>query len=237
MTALVVNADAWATHGPPHVCQGQTVTQVSLQQTSNGTDQVTGTLGVDVVATGLGDDAGVVGAGDDFFCGNEGNENALYGGSGRDTMNGGAGRDSLLGDDGRDTIWVAGVAANPDSAWVIQQARNLAMDGELGNVRFLIRDRDAKFVAAFDEVFRSEGARVIQRPVRAPKANAYTERFIRTIRSDCSISCSCWAGGICSGSWPTTRRTTTRTGRTAGSTSPRPRRSNSEQSMSRFARS
>jgi transposase InsO family protein len=58
------------------------------------------------------------------------------------------------------------------------------MDGELGNVRFLVRDRDAKFVAAFDEVFRSEGARVIQTPVRAPKANAYAERFIRTIRSE-----------------------------------------------------
>jgi putative transposase len=72
----------------------------------------------------------------------------------------------------------------PPAAWVTQQARNLAMDGELGNVRFLIRDRDAKFVAAFDEVFRSEGARVIQTPVRAPKANAYAERFVRTIRSE-----------------------------------------------------
>jgi transposase InsO family protein len=81
-------------------------------------------------------------------------------------------------------VRIAGVTANPDSAWVTQQARNLAMDGELGNVRFLIRDRDAKFTAAFDEVFRSEGARVIQTPVRAPKANAYAERFVRTIRSE-----------------------------------------------------
>jgi transposase InsO family protein len=81
-------------------------------------------------------------------------------------------------------VRIVGVTANPDSAWVTQQARNLAMDGELGNVRFLIRDRDAKFTAAFDEVFRSEGARVIQTPVRAPKANAYAERFVRTIRSE-----------------------------------------------------
>jgi putative transposase len=81
-------------------------------------------------------------------------------------------------------VRIAGVVANPDSAWVTQQARNLAMAGEVGNVRFLIRDRDAKFTAAFDEVFRSQGARVIQTPVRAPKANAYAERFVRTIRSE-----------------------------------------------------
>jgi transposase InsO family protein len=81
-------------------------------------------------------------------------------------------------------VRIAGIATNPGSAWVTQQARNLAMTGELGDVRFLIRDRDAKFTAAFDEVFRSEGARVIQTPVRAPKANAYAERFVRTIRSE-----------------------------------------------------
>jgi putative transposase len=76
------------------------------------------------------------------------------------------------------------VTANSDGAWVTQQARNLAMENELGNVRFLIRDRDAKFTRSFDEVFRSEGARVVQTPVRAPKANAYAERFVRTVRSE-----------------------------------------------------
>ncbi len=81
-------------------------------------------------------------------------------------------------------VRLVGVTANPDGAWITQQARNLAMENELGNVRFLIRDRDAKFTRSFDEVFRSEGARVVQTPVRAPKANAYAERFVRTVRSE-----------------------------------------------------
>jgi hypothetical protein len=70
-------------------------------------------------------------------------------------------------------VCIAGVTAHPDTGWVSQQARNLAMDGEADNVRFLIRDRDSKFTASFDEVFRSEGARVMRIPVRAPKANAF----------------------------------------------------------------
>jgi hypothetical protein len=52
-------------------------------------------------------------------------------------------------------------------------------------VKFLVRDRETKYVANFDEVFRSEGAQILKTPFRTPNANAYAERFVRTIRSEC----------------------------------------------------
>jgi len=75
---------------------------------------------------------------------------------------------------------------NPDGAWVGQQARNLIMElSEQHRFRFLIHDRDTKFSHAFDEVFRTEGIRVIRTPVQAPNANAYAERWVRTVRAEC----------------------------------------------------
>jgi putative transposase len=73
---------------------------------------------------------------------------------------------------------------NPSGEFVAQQARNLAMDGALEGMAFLIRDRDSKYTPAFDEVFTTESARVIKAPVRAPKANAFAERFVRTVRHE-----------------------------------------------------
>jgi putative transposase len=75
--------------------------------------------------------------------------------------------------------------SNPTGAWVTQQARNLSFTGLFERTRFLIHDRDSKFTAAFDEVFRTEGIKVIQTPIRAPQANAYAERFVRTVRAEC----------------------------------------------------
>jgi hypothetical protein len=85
-------------------------------------------------------------------------------------------------------IHLSSSTAHPDAAWVTQQARNLTMelDDRPTAIRFLIRDRDTKFVGPFDEVFRSEGARVIPTPIRAPNANAYAERVIQTVRAECT---------------------------------------------------
>jgi transposase InsO family protein len=82
-------------------------------------------------------------------------------------------------------VHLAGCTTNPTGGWVTQQARNLSFTGVLEQTRFLIHDRDSKFSHAFDEVFRSEGINVIRTPIRAPQANAYAERFIRTVRGEC----------------------------------------------------
>jgi transposase len=85
-------------------------------------------------------------------------------------------------------VHLAGVTAHPDGAWVTQQARNLRlMLGNQGSrrLRVVLRDRDSKFTRAFDDVFRAEGAQVLITPVQAPNANAYAERWIRTVRAEC----------------------------------------------------
>jgi putative transposase len=74
--------------------------------------------------------------------------------------------------------------SSPDTLFITQQARNLYIEEEAPKVRFLIRDRDAKFARSFDEVFRTEGVHVIKTPIRAPNANAFAERLIRTIRAE-----------------------------------------------------
>jgi transposase InsO family protein len=82
-------------------------------------------------------------------------------------------------------VRLAGVIAHPDGTWMRQQARNLAVNEQLDNVRFLIHDRDGKFVDSFDAILRDERVRVIRTPVRPPRANAVAERWVRTVRSEC----------------------------------------------------
>jgi len=84
-------------------------------------------------------------------------------------------------------VHLAGITTNPDGRWVTQQARNLLMrfDDEGVQPRFVIRDRDSKFTRDFDEVFRSEGIRVIKAPVRAPRARAHAERWVGSLRREC----------------------------------------------------
>ncbi len=76
--------------------------------------------------------------------------------------------------------------SNPDGRWVTQQARNFLMElGDAQPFRLLIHDHDTKFSAAFDEAVWTEGIDVIRTPVQAPNANAYAERWVRTLRADC----------------------------------------------------
>ena len=84
-------------------------------------------------------------------------------------------------------VHFAGCTASPTSAWVTKQARQLSWQIQGGRLpmRFLIHDRDTKFAASFDTVFHSEDVAIIRTPVHAPNANAYAERWIRSVREEC----------------------------------------------------
>jgi putative transposase len=72
----------------------------------------------------------------------------------------------------------AGATEHPVQAWAVQQARNLLMDlaGAGTRVKFIVHDRDASFTAAFDEVFRAGGTRIVRFAIRAPRMNSVMER-------------------------------------------------------------
>jgi putative transposase len=111
-------------------------------------------------------------------------------------------------------VRVVGVTRNPDSAWITQQARNVAVTGALEDKHVLIRDRDSEFSGPFDEVFRTEGARVIKTPVRAPRRMlSRSGGWVQPVGS-ASTTCWCSADDISIVSCSPTPSTTTGRGRT-----------------------
>jgi transposase InsO family protein len=85
-------------------------------------------------------------------------------------------------------IHLAGCTANPNKIWVTQQARQLVWnfeDSDWDRMTFLIHDNDTKFTASFDNVFSSEGIEILHTPYQAPKANAFAERWVRSVREEC----------------------------------------------------
>ena len=82
-------------------------------------------------------------------------------------------------------VFFAGFTANPTGAWTTQAARNLLLrHTPLADPRALVRDRGSQFVEAFDEIFRTEGLKILKTPVRTPVANTFAERWIGSIRRE-----------------------------------------------------
>ena len=112
------------------------------------------------------------------------------------------------------------ITGKPDTAWMLQQARNLLMHVADHDrlVQFLIHDRDAKFPRAFDALFDRDEIKVIRTPVRAANANAHMERWVGTVRRECLDRLSSWAAASSSMCCGCTSSTTTTEGLTAHST-------------------
>ena len=85
------------------------------------------------------------------------------------------------------SVHIAGVTPHPDNRWMTQIARNLTdtESGFLRGARYLILDRDTKYSAEFRNALDREGIHLIRLPPRSPNLNAFAERFVRSVKSEC----------------------------------------------------
>ena len=83
-------------------------------------------------------------------------------------------------------VVLGGITTSPHEEWMRQVARNVSgWDGEMESCRHLIHDRDSKFTASFDETLRAVGIQPVKLPAKSPNLNAFAERFVRSIKSEC----------------------------------------------------
>lgn len=84
-------------------------------------------------------------------------------------------------------VTLAGITQHPTEEWMVQMARRAVdpIDGALLPVRFALHDRDSKFCASFRDTLRSAGVRPLSLPARSPNLNAFAERWVRSIKSEC----------------------------------------------------
>ena len=83
-------------------------------------------------------------------------------------------------------VFFAGITTNPTGAWTTQAARNLFLrhNERLADARALVGDRGNQFIDTFDEIFRTQGPKILKTPVRTPVANTFAERRIGTLRRE-----------------------------------------------------
>ena len=84
-------------------------------------------------------------------------------------------------------VHIAGVTTSPDEKWMKQIARNITMAdwGFLSDCKYLIHDRDSKFCLSFRKILKEAGLKLIRLPPKSPNLNAYAERFVRSVKSEC----------------------------------------------------
>jgi len=85
-------------------------------------------------------------------------------------------------------VQIAGIDEYPDEEWMLQQARNLSDPdhGVLEGKKFLIHDRDPLFTKEFKRTLRGSGVRTLKMPKQSPNLNAYSERFVQTVKNECT---------------------------------------------------